>query len=72
VPPSPDYLIVDAATVQVGDAVINAAKAFAVPGRQGIDAVQFRLSDDSPSATNATFKLTVNGIDSNTVLIALQ
>jgi uncharacterized protein (TIGR03437 family) len=56
----------------VGDTVINAEKAFAAPGRQGIDAVQFRLTDDSPSATNATIKVTVNGVDSNTVLIALQ
>jgi len=72
IPSSPDYLIVDAATVQVGDAVINAEKAFVVPGRQGIDAVQFRLGDGAPSATNATLKLTVNGVDSNTVLIAVQ
>jgi uncharacterized protein (TIGR03437 family) len=72
IPASPDYLIVDAATVQVGTTVINAEKSFAVPGRQGIDAVQFRLTDDAPSATNATFKVTVNGVDSNTVLIAVQ
>jgi uncharacterized protein (TIGR03437 family) len=72
IPSSPDYLIVDTATVQVGDTVINTQKAFAVPGRQGIDAVQFRLTDDSPSATNATIKVTVNGVDSNTVLIAVQ
>jgi uncharacterized protein (TIGR03437 family) len=72
VPSSPDYLIVDTATVQIGDAVITPDKAFAVPGRQGIDAVQFHLTDDSPSGTTATFKVTVNGVDSNTVMIALQ
>src|SRR5437016_1197347 len=71
-PTSPDYLIVDTATVQVGDAVINAAKAFVVPGKQGIDAVQFRLGDGAPSGTNATFKVTVNGVDSNTVMLAVQ
>ena len=59
-------------TVQIADAVITPEKAFVVPGRQGIDAVQFRLSDGSPSGTNATFKLTINGVDSNTVLIAVQ
>ena len=72
IPSSPDYLIVDTATVQVGDAVINAEKAFAVPGRQAIDAVQFRLGDGAPTATNATIKVTVNGVDSNTVLLAVQ
>ena len=72
VPTSPDYLIVDTATVQVGDAVINAQKAFVVPGKQGIDAVQFRLGDSAPTATNATMKVTVNGVDSNTVLLSVQ
>jgi hypothetical protein len=52
--------------------VITPEKAFVVPGRQGIDAVQFRLGDGSPSNTSATFKLTINGVDSNTVLIAVQ
>jgi len=41
-------------------------------GKQGIDAVQFRLGDGAPTATNATFKLTVNGVDSNTVMLAVQ
>jgi uncharacterized protein (TIGR03437 family) len=72
IPSSPDYLIVDTVTVQVGDAVINADKAFCVPGRQGIDAVQFRLGDSAPTGTNATIKVTVNSVDSNTVLIAIQ
>ena len=72
IPVSPDYLIVDSATVQVADAVINAEKAFAVPGRQAIDAVQFRLGDNAPSGTTASLKLTVNGVDSNTVLLAIQ
>jgi len=71
-PPTPDYLIVDPVTVQIADAVITPEKAFVVPGRQGIDAVQFRLGDGSPSSTSATLKLTINGVDSNTVLIAVQ
>jgi uncharacterized protein (TIGR03437 family) len=71
-PSSPEYRIVDAASVQIGDVVIDAEKAFVVPGRQGVDAVQFRLGDSAPSATNATLKLTVNGVDSNTVLIAVE
>ena len=72
VPSSPDYLVVDTATVQVADAVINAERAFAAPGKQGIDAVQFRLGDGAPSGTVATLRVTVNGVDSNTVLLPVQ
>ncbi|HKA02597.1 MAG TPA: hypothetical protein VKE70_39065 [Candidatus Solibacter sp.] len=72
IPASGDYSIADSASVQVGDTVIIAEKAFALPGRQGIDAVQFRLGDDAPSSTTSTFKLTVNGVDSNTVMLVVQ
>ncbi|HTS63629.1 MAG TPA: hypothetical protein VMH28_16505 [Candidatus Acidoferrales bacterium] len=72
IPKTPDYLIVDTATVQVGDAVISPEKAFAAPGKQGVDAVQFRLGDSAPSGTIATFKVTMNGVDSNTVMLPLQ
>jgi len=72
VPQSPRYLLQDAVTVQVGGAAIAAEQAFAAPGRVGIDAIQFRLGDGAPSATNATFHVTVSGNDSNTVLIPIQ
>lgn len=72
VPQSPPYVLVDSLTVQVGNAAIAAVKAFAVPGRVSIDAVQFRLGDDAPSATTATLRVTINGQDSNTVLIQIQ
>src|SRR5205823_532526 len=54
VPQSPAYLILDSVTLQVGDATLTAEKAFAVPGKFGIDAIQFRLGDGSPSGMNAT------------------
>lgn len=72
VPLSPPYLVTDGVNVQVGDAVFAAENAFAAPGRMGIDAVQFRLSDGAPSATNATLHVTVNGQDSNTLLFPIQ
>ena len=71
-PADPSYLILDPATVSIGDTVVSAENAFAVAGRVGIDAVQFRLGDGAPSGTNATFKVTVNGVDSNTVMLAVQ
>ena len=70
IPPSPAYSIVDAVTVQVGQAAIAAEQAFAVPGRCGIDAVQFRL-DGSITGT-VTLRVTINGVDSNTLLLPVQ
>jgi uncharacterized protein (TIGR03437 family) len=70
IPQSPPYLMVDTAAVQVGDASIVPEKAFAVPGRFGIDAVQFRLNG-APSG-NLTLKVTITGADSNTVLLPVQ
>jgi uncharacterized protein (TIGR03437 family) len=72
VPQSPPYLLLDSVNVQVGNAVIAADKAFAMPGRVGIDAVQFRLGDDAPSGTTANLHVTINGQDSNTVLIQIM
>jgi uncharacterized protein (TIGR03437 family) len=70
IPQSPSYAIVDGVTVQAGEAAIAAEKAFAVAGRCGIDAVQFRL-DGSVSGT-VTLRITVNGVDSNTLLLPVQ
>jgi uncharacterized protein (TIGR03437 family) len=70
IPQSPPYLMADGAVVQAGDASITADKAFAVPGRFGVDAVRFRL--DGVGSGNVTFKVTVNGADSNTVLLPVQ
>jgi len=72
VPASPDYLILDPVNVQVGDDVIGAEKAFALPGSVGIDAAQFRLNDSAPTGTTANLHITINGQDSNTVLIPIQ
>jgi hypothetical protein len=37
-----------------------------------VDAVQFRLSDGAPSGTNAPLRVSVNGQQSNTVLLPVQ
>ena len=72
IPSDPQYLLLDPATVSVGDAAITVENAFAAPGQIGIDAVQFRLGDSAPTGTNANFKVTINGQDSNTVLLPVQ
>ncbi|MCU1232433.1 MAG: hypothetical protein JWP63_400 [Candidatus Solibacter sp.] len=69
-PASPDYLIVDDVSVQAGDVTIAATKSFAAPGKFGVDAVQFRLS--GVGSGSVTFKVTVGGVDSNTVLLPVE
>ncbi|HXA49015.1 MAG TPA: hypothetical protein VNV86_01855 [Candidatus Acidoferrum sp.] len=69
VPASPDYLEVDAVAGQVGDTAVQVVKAFAAPGKVGIDAVQFRLGDGSVSGP---LKITMNGVDSNPVTLPVQ
>jgi uncharacterized protein (TIGR03437 family) len=70
IPQTPTYNIVDSVTLQAGTLSITAEGAFAAPGRLGIDAAQFRL--DSSVTGTVTLKLTVNGVDSNTVMLAVQ
>ena len=56
VPQTPPFVLLDAASVLVGDAVIPAENAFAEPGSVAVDVVQFRLGDGAPSATNAPLR----------------
>jgi uncharacterized protein (TIGR03437 family) len=72
VPQTPPFLLLDAASLLVGGAVLQAENALAAPGRVGVDAVQFRLSDGAPSGTNAPLRVSVNGQQSNTVLLPVQ
>jgi uncharacterized protein (TIGR03437 family) len=72
VPQTPPYVLLDAASVQVGGVVIAPENAFAVPGSVAVDAVQFRLGDGAPTATNASLIVSINGQQSNTVLLPVQ
>src|ERR1039458_8337659 len=70
IPQTPSYNILDAVTLQAGTLVITAENAFAAVGRCGVDAVQFRL-DGSVTGT-VTLRVTVNGVDSNTLMLPVQ
>jgi uncharacterized protein (TIGR03437 family) len=72
VPQTPPFPLLDAASVLVGNTVLTAENAFAAPGSVAVDAVQFRLGDGAPSATNAPLRLGINGQISNTVLLPVQ
>ena len=69
VPASPDYLIADSVDARVGEAAAAVVKAFAAPGKVGIDAVQFRLGDGTVSGA---LRVVINGVESNTVTVAVQ
>ena len=70
IPQTPTYNIVDSVTLQAGTLSITAEGAFAVPGRLGIDVATFRV--DSSVTGTVTLKVTVNGVDSNTVMLPVQ
>jgi uncharacterized protein (TIGR03437 family) len=68
VPASPAFVITDSVTVQLGDTAAATVAAFAVPGRTGVDAVQFRVSDDLPGG-NVTLHVTITDKVSNSVVL---
>lgn len=70
-PADPVYSIVDGVTVNVDGAAIGAEKAMGVAGRIGVDGAQFRLPDGTASGS-VKVKLTVNGVDSNTVVAPVE
>jgi uncharacterized protein (TIGR03437 family) len=72
VPQTPPFPLLDAVGVLVGNALLPAENGFAAPGRVAVDAVQFRLGDGAPSATNAPLRVSINGHPSNTVLLPVQ
>jgi uncharacterized protein (TIGR03437 family) len=71
VPASPALLLVDPVSIKLGDADIAASGAFATAGRVGVDAVQFRLGNEIPGG-NTPLRLTINGQESNQVLLPIQ
>jgi uncharacterized protein (TIGR03437 family) len=72
IPSAPPYTFTDPLTLQVGPAVITPDAAFALPGSVGVDVIQFHLSSDVPSASNANIYVTVNGQTSNIVVLPVQ
>jgi uncharacterized protein (TIGR03437 family) len=72
VPASPLYNVTDPVSVAVGSDTLTPSSAFALAGSVGVDAVQFTLTDPSLSGTNASLSVTVNGQQSNSVLLPVQ
>ncbi|HUI56403.1 MAG TPA: hypothetical protein VLY04_15615 [Bryobacteraceae bacterium] len=72
VPSSPPYQVLDPVTVTVAGAVFTPENAIALAGQVGVDVVRFRLDSSAPSGSNAPLKLTINGVDSNTLPLPIQ
>jgi uncharacterized protein (TIGR03437 family) len=73
VPAQPVFQVTDPVTVTIAtDAPLTPTGGFAVPGLVGVDALQFQITDSSLSGSNAPLYVTINGQNSNTVLLPVQ
>jgi uncharacterized protein (TIGR03437 family) len=72
IPQNPAFSIVDPLSLQIAGAAIAPDAAFALPGSVGVDVVQFHLTSAVPSGANANLYVTVNGQNSNIVVLPVQ
>ena len=71
-PPTPAPTLVDSITVTAGGMDPSPTWAGAAPGYAGITLTQFQVPTGMPSGSSVQLKVTVNGTDSNTVMLPLQ
>jgi uncharacterized protein (TIGR03437 family) len=71
-PPNPPPALADSVTLSVGGHPVVPKSAGAAPGYTGVTLTQFQVPAGLPGGTMATVKATINGIDSNTVMLPLQ
>jgi uncharacterized protein (TIGR03437 family) len=72
IPASPAYNLVDPVSLAAGGDTLTPSAAFAVVGSVGVDAIQFTLSDPSQSGTTVPVSVTINGQQSNTVMLPVR
>jgi uncharacterized protein (TIGR03437 family) len=72
IPASPVYNLVDPVSLAIGGDTLSPSAGFALPGSVGIDAVQFTLADRTQSGTTVPLSLTINGQQSNTVMLPVK
>jgi uncharacterized protein (TIGR03437 family) len=70
-PPNPPPAVADAVTLSV-DGVNPASKSTAAPGFTGVDLTQFQVPTGLGSGKSVPVLVTVNGVDSNTVMLPLK
>lgn len=72
IPATPSFTITDPLSLQVAGVAIAPQAAFALPGSVGVDVVQFQLVSGVPSGANANLYVTLNGQNSNIVVLPVQ
>jgi uncharacterized protein (TIGR03437 family) len=71
-PANPNFMLTDPVTLTVGDAVASTTYAGAAADKVGINAVSFNIDDSMPVASNVPVKISINGHESNTVVLPLK
>ena len=71
-PPNPPPAVADSVTVNLGGQTIVPQSVTAAPGYTGMTLTAFQVPSGLASGTPATLKVTINGNDSNPVLLPLQ
>jgi uncharacterized protein (TIGR03437 family) len=64
--------LADTATIQSGGNTITPVETVAAMGYVGITAIQLKIDSSLPSSTNAALTVTVNGFQSNQVLLPIK
>ena len=71
-PPNPPPALVDSVSVSLGDQNPVPTWTGAAPGFTGLAVTKFQVPDGMSGGTNVPVKVTVNGVDSNTVMLPVQ
>ncbi len=72
VPSGTKYTLEDAAVLLMGDQQIEPVWAGAAAGKVGVAIVQLKIDDSIPHDTNVSLILSVNGAESNSVLLPVE
>jgi uncharacterized protein (TIGR03437 family) len=70
-PPNPPPAVADSVTLSV-DRVNPPSTSTAAPGFTGVDLTQFQLPTGLPSGTSVPVLVSINGVDSNTVMLPVK
>jgi uncharacterized protein (TIGR03437 family) len=71
-PPDPAPAVVDSVVLSTGDQVMSTMSSSAAPGYTGLTLTKFKVPDSMQSGTTVPVKVTINGANSNTVMVPIQ
>ncbi|HEY6392031.1 MAG TPA: hypothetical protein VIX89_12180 [Bryobacteraceae bacterium] len=71
-PPNPAPAVADSVNLSTGDQVTSTMWSGAAPGYTGLTLTKFKVPDSMQSGATVPVKVTVNGADSNTVMVPIQ